>query len=454
MKGGYGYKKTPYKSHMKVIGKRFLCLLLAFAILSFSFQDYQFEVYAAGKNVDKTSAEPLKNTEGLNTEPEVDREDAREIAEFQVEETIQRGETSWKSGTKVRRVYNLYDEQKQICAYAVELKKGDKDAGYVVVGADEEHPPVIEFCTSGKFLDDNLKSDEYLLYDGNIDYYKVEEDTNQATNIENEAESISVDDIDTEGEISESVKAKISDEWEAWKENVPVGSSTPPESGDVITNTAQYESGYDSINYKIAPDAMNYQYHVMSDFGPGGICVPTAACNLLKYYVDRKRMKNSVLLNNDWNATFNRLKAYFKTIDYGPATNQGTDMENVKPGLDKYFRDIGIQDAVTHYYGFDSDVDCDTANWTEMKRRLDFGEPFVYAVNSHYKYNNHAVLAVGYIQYNYSQTQASGLKSSNYLLVADGWTRLATRYINVNVGTDSRYDEMTTMYFVYSYIHK
>lgn len=444
MKGGYGYKKTPYKSHMKVIGKRFLCLLLAFAILSFSFQDYQFEVYAAEKNVDKTSAEPLKNTEGLNTEPEVDREDAREIAEFQVEETIQRGETSWKSGTKVRRVYNLYDEQKQICAYAVELKKGDKDAGYVVVGADEEHPPVIEFCTSGKFLDDNLKSDEYLLYDGNIDYYKVEEDTNQATNIENEAESISVDDIETEGEKSETVKEEIRDEWEAWKENVTVGSSTPPESGDVITNTAQYESGYDSINYKIAPDAMNYQYHVMSDFGPGGICFPTAVCNLLKYYTDRKRMKTPLLLNNSWIDTFNRLNSDFHTNDMG----------RVKPALDKYFQDIGIEDAVTHYYGYDNSEDVDTANWSEMKRRLDFGEPFVYVVTSHYVYGCHAVLAVGYIQYNYSQTQASGLKSSNYLLVADGWTNLATRYINVNVGPDPLLDQMFTLYFVYSYIQK
>ncbi len=453
-KEGMAKINKPYKSKMRVVGKRFLCLLLSFGILSFSFHNYEFEVYAAEENVTEAGGDIGKQTEESVDELKVDKKDAKEIAEFQVQETIESGETDWKSGTKVRKVYNLYDEQKQICAYAVELKRGDKDAGYVIVGANEEHPPIIEFNTSGKFLNEKLQSDEYLLYDGNIDYYKVDKNINQASNIENETESISVDDIETEEEKPETVKEEISDEWEALMEKVKVGNSTPPESGDVNTNPAQYESGYVSTEHRIAPDAMHYQYHVMTDFGPGGICVPTAACNLLKYYVDRKRMKTSVLLNNDWNATFNRLKTYFKTIDYGPIESQGTYMENVKPGLDKYFQDIGIQDAVTHYYGCDYDDDNDTANWTEMKRRLDFGEPFVYAVASHYLYGYHAVLAVGYIQYNYSQTQASGLKSSNYLLVADGWTRLATRYINVNVGTDSSSDQMTTLYFVYSYMQK
>lgn len=67
---------------------------------------------------------------------------------------------------------------------------------------------------------------------------------------------------------------------------------------------------------------------------------------------------------------------------------------------------------------------------------------------------NHMVLAVGYLQYNYKQTQASGLKESRYLQVADGWTRRSNRYINVHVGNKASHDEMVTLYFVYTYIQK
>lgn len=205
-----------------------------------------------------------------------------------------------------------------------------------------------------------------------------------------------------------------------------------------------YESGYDSQEYKIVPDATFYTYFTMSELGSGGICVPTAACNLLKYYMSRQRMKTSLILNNDWNQTFFRLKTYFNT------TESGTYMDRVKPGLDRYFNDLGIQDAVTHYYGFGEDK----ADWEEMKRRINLGEPFIYSTSNHYLYKEHGVLAVGYCQYNYREKQSSGLTTSNYLQVADGWTDHADRYINVNVGNQAEYDEMVTLYFVYSYIQK
>lgn len=136
-------------------------------------------------------------------------------------------------------------------------------------------------------------------------------------------------------------------------------------------------------------------------------------------------------------------------------------MEDVKPGLDFYFREINIQDAFTHYYGWFDDED--KAEWAEMKRRIDCGDPFIYGVSKHYVYSerksngdyiNHSVLAVGYMQFDYKEKQATGLKTSRYLQVADGWTNHADRYINVHVGNDASSDEMVTLYFVYSYIQK
>ncbi len=43
---------------------------------------------------------------------------------------------------------------------------------------------------------------------------------------------------------------------------------------------------------------------------------------------------------------------------------------------------------------------------------------------------------------------------SRYLQVADGWTKRSNRYINIHVGNDAAYDEMVTLFFVYTYIQK
>lgn len=128
--------------------------------------------------------------------------------------------------------------------------------------------------------------------------------------------------------------------------------------------------------------------------------------------------------------------------------------------MDRYFKKIDVQDATTHYYG--SDMRPDNADWPEMKRRIEFGEPFIYNTFCHYLYYdvdegtpvNHTVFAVGYLQYNYQQTQASGLKESRYLQMADGWTKRSNRYLNVHVGNIASNDDMVMLYFVYTYIQK
>lgn len=130
---------------------------------------------------ESTGEQPLEEFEDG---PDIDRGDAKKIADFQVDETVKTGETEWKAGTKAGRVFSLYNQDKEIQAYAVELKRGSEDAGYVVVGAEKENAPIIEFRTSGKFLDENLRNGEYLLYDGGINYYKVDEVTNQATSLD------------------------------------------------------------------------------------------------------------------------------------------------------------------------------------------------------------------------------------------------------------------------------
>lgn len=440
---------------MKIVGKRLLCIILAVAMFGFSLQSFEVDTYAAEQDVPGISqvTEDFQRQE-VPEEPDINKKEAKDIAEFQVDETLKNQETDWKEGTTIRKVYNLFNEKEEICAYAVELKNGTKDAGYVVVGAIEENPPIIEFRTSGRFLDEKLQSDEYLLYDGGISYYKVDEDTNEATNIETRKDSFSLDNVAGVQEVSEQKAEEIKSEWRAISGSALVGSSTPPTDGTEgpVTNLSKYESGYTSVMSRIAPYATSYTYFITTDFGPGGICAPTAVCNLFRYYVGRKRMKKSLLINNDWQLTFNKIKDYIKTNE------QGTWMINIKPGLDQYFKEIGIEDAVTHYYGVDSAdngrPDNDRADWNKMKERIDFGDPFLYAVTGHYLYSNHAVLALGYTEFIYASTQASGLNTSRYLRIADGHSKHSDRYINVHVGNNTAIDEMVTLFFYYSFIQK
>ncbi len=260
-----------------------------------------------------------------------------------------------------------------------------------------------------------------------------------------------MDDIEGEGEESgkESEKEEIQEEWAAVRRSAAVGGANPPTKGDVNTSPYQYESGYTSVQRKTVPDTVCYTYFNSTDLGSW--CIPTAMCNLLKYYTDRKRLKSSLLVNNDWKQTVRRLESLL----------QGKNMICAKKALDRYFKEIDVQDATTHYYGEDRELD--NADWPEMKRRIDFGDPFIYNTFNHYKYIgydkegriiNHAVLAVGYLQFNYKQRQASGLMESRYLQVADGWTKRSNRYINIHVGNDAAYDEMVTLFFVYTYIQK
>lgn len=412
-------------------------MLLITSVFCFRLQNSEIEI----------CAEQQISYEEFVGEENITKADAKLLAQYQVQRTSEKNEGNWSKSTTVSNTYKLYNEKDEVIAYAVELSNSGKEAGYVVVGANEENSPIIEFKTSGKFLKKPLDEDEHIIYDGVIDYYRVDEETQKATNIENQEETVNVDQLQDkmkeksqENNDNENVKK----EWKSVKKEVKIGNSTPPKSGEANVAPWNYESGYKSRQYKTVPDATFYSYFVTTNFGPGAICVPTAACNLLKYYMCRQRMKTSLILNNDWQQTFNRLKTYFKTTD------SGTYMSNVKPGLDKYFNDLGIQDAVTHYYGFEDDK----ADWQEMKRRIDLGDPFLYATSNHFYYKEHTVFAVGYEQYNYSKKQLSGLTTSNYLQVADGWTDHADRYINVNVGNQADYDEMVTLYFVYSYNQK
>lgn len=411
--------------------KRVFCLFIIFAFILFGIS--QNSVICVGKP-NASRRMDYKNS--------IKKSEAKEIANFHLDvaEDHMDGkrtvENKWSDKTKISKTYPLYDTEEKLCAYAFELKDSGEDAGYVVVGANEEYSPVIEYATSGKFYDGELKDSEYLLYDGTLGYYKTSK------------ESDVVSDINSGKQKYRKVKQKIqrkkhTEEWEDISDQlVYVASSTPPNSGEEITNPWNHESGYVSVNHGEARNYDRVMYFSTLDFPFANNCAPTAATNLLLYWNERKTLKVN-LMKNSWDETHSTLYNYFKT---SPEPEKGTIPSEIKPGLERYLDEIGVATDVLSYW------DIDSTNWAEMKYRLDYGEPFIYMTTDHYLYGDHAVLALAYTEYVYASKQfVTDSKYSRYLCVADGWTKMANRYINVSVGSNLSQDEMVTLYFVGKY---
>lgn len=419
---------------IRIVLKRIFCLILIISFVLFGIS--QNSVVIQGKR------NPSKR---MDYKSSIKKSEAREIANFHLEmaeenmEGKRTEEKKWTDNTQISKTYPLYDAEKNLCAYVFELKDAGEDAGYVVVGANEEYSPIIEYATSGRFYEgEELDDSEYLMYDGTLGYYKASKDSDVISDIHDEAQ------IYIKGS-TEPEREKHTEEWQDISEQLALAaSSNPPTSGGAITDPGAYESGYVSVNHAEARNYNLVTYFTTNDFpGYDGHCVPTAATNLLLYWNERKTQKVN-LMKDSWNNTFDMLYKYFKT------TKDGTSLNDARIGLCQYFDQIGVATDVVSYW------DNESTNWNTIKERLNAGEPFIYAVYDHYYYGGinegHAMLALGYTEYVYSRKQSTtNTTYSGYLCVADGWTKLARRYINVNVGADYSSDDMVTLYFVGKY---
>ncbi len=59
----------------------------------------------------------------------------------------------------------------------------------------------------------------------------------------------------------------------------------------------------------------------------------------------------------------------------------------------------------------------------------------IFCLYDHYLYGDHAVLALGYMEFEYKKVQsATKSKYSRYLRIADGWSSSPNRFVHVKVG--------------------
>ena len=232
----------------------------------------------------------------------------------------------------------------------------------------------------------------------------------------------------------ESIEIEDTNSINTCKKNVE--NSNPPNSGDVITNLDEYETNWISIA-PIDCIKSNLRYFATYDFlGYNAHCAPTAGTNLLYYWYNRNNSKFSRLCyKNSWSQTFELFYKYMKT------DNSGTGEDDMRRGMKQYLNKVGYSSSEVKMISF--------ATWNDMLLEIDNGYggyPFIFCVYDHYLYGDHAVLAVGYMEFEYKTKQTSTKsKYSRYLRIADGWSNGAERFVHVSVGHDTSTKGMITV---------
>lgn len=93
---------------------------------------------------------PIK-VKANDTSNKISVDDALKVAKVHIINMICKDESiSWAQGVKVEKVQELYNLDDEISAYYISLANEDGDErGYVIVSAEEDKIPIIEYAVNG-----------------------------------------------------------------------------------------------------------------------------------------------------------------------------------------------------------------------------------------------------------------------------------------------------------------
>ncbi|MCI8426948.1 MAG: hypothetical protein HFJ03_05325 [Lachnospira sp.] len=399
---------------MKKIKRTIACVMTVVMFLVNSSAVFAAQDEAAGNNVRIISMK-----------------EAEQAATIHIKNVMSTNEESlWNTGVKIGVRRAIFDNKNRLECYYFGIKdKDNNDCGYVITGANTSMYPIIEFAEEGEsFLDVSIEHvvekvndmEQTDLSSKNCKLYYMG-DMNYAVECKVNSNDSKIYDITTsdivemeevcqkEEEIQEQ---DYSDMWEIYLD-MSTRNSNPPDSegGDFITNPNNYESGYQDSKYYMVDGGFIY-YNVMTDFSSGGVCAPTAATNLCKYWYLRDPSKYSDLfLNCSWDDVFWEMFELMETDK-----KEGTLHVNVPNAYETYFNRVRLNCKSYLIYG--------TNYGKEIVNELDNNRPCHLIVLNHYKYGNHSVVALGYSQFTYSIGN-----HSIYIRIADGWTNYPSRYV-------------------------
>lgn len=364
--------------------------------------------------------------------------EARNVAINQIVGDMQTtNNTNWKPGVKINKSTALFDLDNNPSAYLFELKdKQGNDNGYIVVSASKTENPIIEYSYQGssffniaksvtgtdiekrhpgkKVKEENFKL--YYLGEGiYFDEFQLDDNTKQAYDIStSEYTPIIIDDL-KKIKLNKSTDNQYFKLWDFLSKNhvkqqQGTGGTNPPDDGSTyITNPSQYESGCTSSSSRDVT-GYNLNYSLMSSFGSGGVCAPTAATNMCRYWYTRSSKYSNLLGPTGWQGTYN---SFYSLMGTDPVN--GTYDNKVAPAYQSYFANVGLSCNAYYYTG--------TNYGQAIINEVNNDRPSHLMMHNHKLYGNHSVVALGYQQYAYSGN------TSNYIRIADGWITSPTRYV-------------------------
>lgn len=335
----------------------------------------------------------------------------------------------------IQKVECFYNSNQEVSAYYMPvIDANGTSRGYVIVSANKEEYPIIEYSFDGTFYMeealDKIAENEGIstLAEENADIFYLG-GLCYATNIDKTAYIVndsgyekvsSLDTLETDNtNLSNGDKANIHAEWEALE--IVSGGSNPPV-GQFITAPDNYESGYSSKTADYCA-GMGSSYYIMTDFSSGGVCTPTAGTNLCLYWT-RRNSGYSNLCAGTWQNTFKRIYTLM-----GTSTSEGTTWPSpARTGILNYFKERGLSNTEAYYSTCTS-----TTHFNDyIKAEINVGRPVLIALWNDARYGNHTVLGLGYTRYMYN-----GVYSSHYIRITDGWSSTVDRYVHYETGRDS-----------------
>lgn len=376
------------------------------------------------------------HAQGMNlTNLAVTLEEAENVAKMHVINMMcSYPDSAWNDGVWISSGLELYGLDNNVSAYYIELAdKENQPGGYVIISANKKEYPVIEFSMEGEsfikaassaialnreksrgavdventkiyYLGDGIYTLEDELYDGSVELYDI---TDSDVNL-----------IDSDGmytEVTEPVET-YEEIWNTYEEEYAqvqlntrsTRGSNPPEYS-YITSPSDWESGYLYSSSYTTGQSVNY--YTMKYFSNGGVCSPTAATNLCYYWYNKDSNRyGSLKYNGSWRSTFERLYMY---MDTDPDT--GSSDGKIAWGLESYLDEVGPAFYVSQTFG--------TNNGLLLVEEISNDRACILGMNNSTVYGFHSVLAIGYINYVYSDG------NSTYIRIADGWQENANRYV-------------------------
>ncbi len=341
--------------------------------------------------------------------------DAVLIAENIVQNRIGRDDCPWTEETGIDETVQLFDFDGAVSGYLFRLATAGEAAGYVQVDAYAEAPQAVAFGYDCEAALDSMRkaqgkpeaaSEDKIIALGVYDFMETDETgyTDMATGSKIDAPAAA--------ELSAAYKAKKAEQKDETQKarliTLKAQNSLYATSGMVQPQQVVYEH----VNVPNLWGTTNFSPFVVDDFPPyQNHCAPTCGMNLLKYWTERRGIKNLYSQPSYLYRTFQDLRTYMNHTN-----EKGTTPNNAFEGTRKYLRGNNLTIETSMAY---TDYSQGIISWGLITSRISNGYPFHLGVGEHrIKDDGHAVLAVGY-QY---------CDDGCYIRIADGYSRTISNF--------------------------